>query len=64
MLPLDAEICDRFGLERGRLRQQRLTVGDFDRLIAVTCLRYGRTLCSNNRRRLEMVQELEIVSVL
>jgi tRNA(fMet)-specific endonuclease VapC len=63
VLPLDEEICDRFGLERGRLRQQRLTVGDFDLLIAATCLRHGLTLCSNNRRHFEMVEGLEIVSV-
>ena len=63
VLPLDEEICDRFGLERGRLRQQRLTVGDFDLLIAATCLRHGLRLCSNNRRHFEMVEGLEIVSV-
>ena len=63
VLPLDEPICDRFGLERGRLRQQRLTVGDFDLLIAATCLRQGLTLCSNNRRHFELVEGLEIVSV-
>jgi len=62
VLPVDDAICDRFGLERGRLRQQRLTVSDFDLLIAVTCLRHGITLCSNNRRHYEMVKGLEIVS--
>jgi tRNA(fMet)-specific endonuclease VapC len=62
-LSLDEEICDRFGLERGRLRQQRLVVGDFDLLIAATCRRHGLTLCSNNRRHFEMVEGLEIVSV-
>ena len=63
VLPLDEEICDRFGLERGRLRQRRLTVGDFDLLIATTCLRHGLKLCSNNRRHFDMVEGLEIVSV-
>ena len=63
MLPLDEPICDRFGLERGRLRHQGLTVGDFDLLIAATCLRQGLTLCSNNRRHFELVEGLEIVSV-
>jgi tRNA(fMet)-specific endonuclease VapC len=63
VLPLDERICDRFGLERGRLRQQRLTIGDFDLLIATTCLRHGLTLCSNNRRHFEVVEGLEIVSV-
>jgi tRNA(fMet)-specific endonuclease VapC len=63
LLPLDEEICDRFGLERGRLRQRRLTVGDFDLLIAATCLCHGLTLCSNNRRHFDMVEGLEIFSV-
>ena len=63
VLPLDEGICDRFGLERGRLRQQRLTVGDFDLLIAATCLHHRLTLCSNNRRHFEIVRGLEIVSV-
>jgi len=62
VLSLDEEICDRFGLERGKLRQQRLIVGDFDLLIAATCLRHGLTLCSNNRH-FEMVEGLEIVGV-
>jgi predicted nucleic acid-binding protein len=63
VLSLDEVICDRFGLERGKLRQQRLTVGDFDLLIAATCFRHALTLCSNNRRHFEMVEGLEIVSV-
>ena len=60
LLPLDEPICDRFGLERGRLRQQRLTIGDFDHLIAATCLRHGLKLCSNNRRHFDMIGGLEI----
>lgn len=64
VLPLDEGICDRFGLERGRLRQQRQSVGDFDLLIAATCLRHGLRLCSNNRRHFEIVEGLEIVSVM
>lgn len=63
VLPLDEEVCDRFGLERGRLRQRRVTVGDFDLLIAATGLRHQPTLCSNNRRHFEMVEGLEIISV-
>jgi tRNA(fMet)-specific endonuclease VapC len=63
VLPLDEEVCDRFGLERGRLRQRRVTVGDFDLLIAATCLHHNLTLCSNNRRHFEMVEGLEIISV-
>lgn len=62
VLPIDDEICDIFGRERGKLRQQKRAIGDFDLLIASTCLRHGLTLCSNNRRHFEMVEGLQIVS--
>ncbi len=41
VLPVDEEVCRVFGHERGRLRQQGKTIGDFDLLIAATCLRHG-----------------------
>ena len=50
VLPIDETACDIFGRERGRLRREGRTIGDFDLLIAATCLRHGLTLCSNNRR--------------
>lgn len=62
VLPIDDDICDIFGRERGKLRQQKRAIGDFDLLIASTCLRHGLTLCSNNRRHFEMVEGLQIVS--
>lgn len=62
VLPIDDEVCDIFGRERGKLRQQRRSIGDFDLLIAATCLRHDLTLCSNNRRHFAMVEELRIVS--
>ena len=34
VVPVDDEICDIFGRERGRLRRLGRTVGDFDLLIA------------------------------
>ena len=52
-----------FGRERGRLRAEGKTVGDFDRLIAAGALRYGLTLLSNNRRHFESIEKLQIVSV-
>lgn len=46
---VDEEICKIFGRERGRLRRRGKSIGDFDLLIASTCLRYGLTLLTNNR---------------
>ena len=62
VLPIDEEICKTFGHERGKLRQQGKTVGDFDLLIASTSLRHNLTLCTNNRRHFDMVDGLQIVS--
>jgi predicted nucleic acid-binding protein len=62
VLPIDEEVCEVFGRERGRLRQRAMAVGDFDLLIASTCLRHDLTLCTNNRRHFEMVNGLRIVS--
>jgi tRNA(fMet)-specific endonuclease VapC len=62
ILPIDEEVCEIFGRERGRLRQRAMAVGDFDLLIASTCLRYDLTLCTNNQRHFEMVNGLRMVS--
>jgi tRNA(fMet)-specific endonuclease VapC len=62
ILPIDEEVCEVFGRERGRLRQRAMAVGDFDLLIASTCLRHDLTLCTNNRRHFEMVNGLRMVS--
>ena len=61
-LGIDIEICRIFGRERGRLRRQGQMIGDMDLLIASTCLKYGLTLLSNNRRHFESVEGLEIIS--
>lgn len=63
VLPVDEAVCDVFGRERARLRQQGRLIGDFDLLIAATCLRHGLVLCSNNRRHFEMVDGLRVESV-
>ena len=60
---LNAAICKVFGRERGRLRRQGRTVGDFDLLIAATCLHGGLTLLTNNRRHFEHVVGLAMVSL-
>ena len=63
VMPVDEEVCDVFGRERGMLRQQGRLIGDFDLLIAATCLRHDLTVCTNNRRHFEMVEGLRVVSV-
>jgi len=63
VLNVDQEIGKVFGRERGRLRQRKKIISDFDLLIPSTCLYYGLTLLSNNRRHYEMVEGLEIFSL-
>jgi tRNA(fMet)-specific endonuclease VapC len=63
ILGIDDEVCRIFGRERGRLRQQGRTIGDFDLLIAATCLRHQLQICTNNRRHFEAVEGLAIVSI-
>jgi predicted nucleic acid-binding protein len=56
-------VCRIFGRERGRHRQQGRTIGDFDLLIAATCLRHQLEICTNNRRHFEAVEGLSIVGI-
>ena len=63
ILTIDKETCQLFGRERGRLRQQGMSIGDMDLFIAATCLQHNLTLLSNNRRHFELVDGLEIISV-
>jgi predicted nucleic acid-binding protein len=63
-LGIEDEVCKVFGKERGRLRQEKKMIGDFDLLIASTCLHHRLTLMTNNRRHYEVVNGLNILSVL
>jgi tRNA(fMet)-specific endonuclease VapC len=63
VIGLNAPICKVFGRERGKLRTQGRTVGDFDLLIAATCLHGGFTLLTNNRRHFEHIESLAMVSL-
>ncbi len=63
-LGIEDEVCKVFGKERGRLRQEKKMIGDFDLLIASTCLHHRLTLLTNNRKRYEMVDGLKILSLL
>ena len=63
VLNVGQEICKIFGKERGRLRQQKKMISDFDLLIASTCLYHSLTLLTNNRRHYEMVEGLTMLSL-
>jgi len=62
VLGVDEEICKVFGKHRGILRQRGLIIGDFDLLIAATCLHRGLTLLTNNLRHFQRIEGLEIIS--
>ena len=59
---IDAEIAQRFGRERGRLRKAGMLIADFDLLIGTTALAHNLTLLTNNRSHFERIDGLEIES--
>ena len=59
---IDAEIAQRFGRERGRLRKAGMLIADFDLLIGVTAVHHTLTLLTNNRSHFERIDGLEIES--
>ena len=59
---IDAEIAQRFGRERGRLRKAGMLIADFDLLIGATALAHNLTLLTNNRSHFERIDGLEIES--
>lgn len=63
ILDIEDEVCKVFGKERGRLRKMKKMIGDFDLLIASTCLHHKLTLLTNNRRHYEVVDALNISSL-
>jgi len=63
ILGVEDEVCKVFGKERGKLRKAKKLIGDFDLLIAATCLHHNLTLLTNNRRHYEMVEGLNIFSL-
>jgi len=63
LLGIDEETTRLFGRERGRMRAEGKTVGDFDLLIGATALHHGLTVLTNNRRHFELIKKLQIVSV-
>ena len=64
ILGIEEESCKIFGKERGRLRKEKKTIGDFDLLIASTSLYYNLTLLTNNKKHYQLVKNLNIFSLL
>jgi tRNA(fMet)-specific endonuclease VapC len=62
ILEINEEICKAFARERGRLRKNGGLIGDFDLLIASTCLHYNLTLLTGNIKHFERVESLRILS--
>ena len=60
---IDEETCQLFSRERGRLRQQGMSIEDMDLSMAAPYLQHNLTLLSHNRRHFELVDGLEIISV-
>ncbi len=60
VLGVDTGICQRFGRERAKLRRAGRLIGDFDLLLACTCLRHDLTLLTGNLRHFEAVEGLGI----
>jgi len=63
ILALEDGVCRTFGRERGRLRKRRTLIGDFDLLIASTCLHHDLTLLTNNTTHFARIEGLRIVSL-
>ena len=63
VLGINEEICKIFGKERDGLRKKGRIIGDFDLLIAPTCIYYDLIVLTNNRKHYEVVEGLKIISV-
>ncbi len=60
VLGIDEESCRIFGQQKENLRKKGKTIGDFDLLIASTCLHHDLTLLTANIKHFEMVEILTI----
>ena len=63
VLDIEEEICKIFGKGRGGLRKKGRIIGDFDLLIASTCICYDLILLTNNQKHYEVVEGLKIITV-
>lgn len=61
LLPLSAQIVERFGILRGALpRNDRRQVGDFDLLIAATAITHELTLVTRNLRDFRLIPGVDL----
>jgi tRNA(fMet)-specific endonuclease VapC len=61
VLGLNGAACRIFGRERARLRKEGRLIGDFDLLIAATCLHHDLILLTDNVREFERVEGIKIL---
>lgn len=61
VLEVNEEICRTFGKQRARLRKEGMLIGDFDILIASTCLRHDLTLLTDNIRDFKRLEKLRML---
>ncbi len=62
VLGINEEMCKVFGKEKERLRSGGELIGDFDLLIASTCLYYNLILLTDNIKHFQKVEKLTILS--
>jgi tRNA(fMet)-specific endonuclease VapC len=62
VLGINEAICRTFGRERARLRKEGKLIGDFDLLIASTCLHHDLTLLTDNVREFERVEGIKLIN--
>jgi tRNA(fMet)-specific endonuclease VapC len=63
VMEIDQDICQCFGRERGKLRKAGKMLGDFDLMIAATCLCRNLTLLTNNLSHFERIEGLRLLSI-
>jgi len=61
VLGINGAVCRVFGRERARLRKEGLLIGDFDLLIASTCLHHNLILLTDNVREFERVEGIRLL---
>ena len=60
VLEVNEEIAKIFGKERATLRKSGKIIGNFDLIIAATCLYYDLNLLTNNLKHFDMIEGLRI----
>jgi predicted nucleic acid-binding protein len=64
ILEITDEVCDAFGMIRARLLRGGDGIGDFDTLIAATCIVHRQPILTANPRHFRKVQGLEVLTYL